>query len=100
MSELFFKLISTVSAQASAPTDFRDEPFTSLTDYISAIITWAIPILGSIALLMFIYAGYIYITSQGNPEKINTAKEIVISTLVGILLLFSIGLIVRQIGLT
>lgn len=98
MFDLFFKFISPVIAQASAPTDFGD--FTTLTDYISAIITWAIPILGSIALLMFVYAGYIYITSQGNPEKINTAKEIVISTLVGILLLFGIGLIVRQIGLT
>lgn len=98
MLDLFFKLISPALAQPSAPTDFGD--FTSLTDYISAIITWAVPVLGSIALLMFVYAGYIYITSQGSPDKINSAKEIVISTLVGILLLFGIGLIIREIGLT
>ena len=98
MLNLFFKLIPSVSAQPSAPTDFGN--MTSITDYISAIIAWAIPILGGIALLMFIYAGYMYMTSQGNPDKINSAKEIVISTLVGILLLFGIGLIIRQIGLT
>ena len=100
MFNFFFKLISPVFAQ-STMTDFNTKtPTTSLTDYISDVISWAIPVLGSIALLMFIWAGYIYITSQGNPDKINSAKEIVVSTLVGILLLFGIGLIVRQIGLT
>lgn len=91
------KIFSSALAQ-STETDFTG-PVSNLSDYINGVLDWAIPVLGTVALIMFIWAGYIYITSQGNPDKINAAKEIIISTLVGVLLLFSIRLIIDQIGL-
>lgn len=70
-----------------------------LTSYITAILKWAIPIVGSLALLMTIYAGYLYMTSQGNPDSINRAKDILIGVITGVLLLFLIGVILNQIGI-
>lgn len=96
----FFFQITTKALAQSTNTDFTSGPTSSLIDYINGLLKWLIPTLGSIALLMFIWAGYLYITSQGNPDKINFAKELVISTLIGILLLFSIRIIITELGLS
>lgn len=73
-------------------------PATGITDYINGILTWLYPVLGGIALLTFVYAGFLYMTSQGNPENINKAKEYIIVTISGILLLFLARLILQQVG--
>ena len=72
----------------------------NIAEYVSRILnTFLIPILGGLALIMVIYAGYIYMTSQGNPEALGRAKDILIGVVVGIVLLFTIEIIIRQIGL-
>ena len=43
----------------------------------------------AIAPIMIIIAGYYFITAMGQPEKINTAKKIILWTLIGLLVLFS-----------
>ncbi|AKM82238.1 TPA: hypothetical protein DD449_04050 [Candidatus Berkelbacteria bacterium] len=67
-------------------------------DYINNVINVITPILGSIALLVFIIAGYLYITSQGDQSKIGLAKELIIGVITGILLLFLINVLKTQIG--
>ena len=67
-------------------------------DFVNKFLPFLIGILGGIAFLMMIIAGYIYITSQGDQTKVGLAKEIIIGVLVGIALLFLIGVIMRQIG--
>ncbi|MBI2263504.1 hypothetical protein HY373_00815 [Candidatus Berkelbacteria bacterium] len=42
---------------------------------------------GFLAVLMVIYGGYRYITSQGNPDNLNEAKEIIFYALAGLLVL-------------
>lgn len=66
-------------------------------DYVSLVLRWAIPVLGFLAFLMMIYAGYMYMTSQGNPETINKAKEIIIGVIVGIVLLFTIEILLKNV---
>ena len=73
-------------------------PANNITEYVSAILAWVIPLAGGLALLMMIYAGYIYMTSQGNPESVGKAKDIVIGVITGIVLLFLIKVIMDQIG--
>ncbi len=70
-----------------------------ITDYINKILGWIVGFIGSLAVLMIIYAGYIYMTSQGNPERIGVAKEIIIGVITGVVLLFTIGIILRTIGI-
>lgn len=78
-------------------TDFGD--VNTVGEYVNGILGWLMPIAGGLALLMVIYVGYLYMTSQGNPENINQAKEILIGVIVGIVLLFSITLILNEIGI-
>lgn len=73
-------------------------PVNNLAEYINNILTWLLPIMGGIALLAIIFAGYKYITSQGSPDAISQAKDIIISTVTGLVLLFLIKLILDQIG--
>lgn len=72
----------------------------NLSDYVNLLLKWALPVVGGLAVLMIIYAGYIYMTSQGNPEAVAKAKDIIIGVAVGILLLFLIGVILGTLGIT
>ncbi|MDO8622326.1 MAG: hypothetical protein Q7R80_03795, partial [bacterium] len=46
-------------------------------------------ILGSVALLMFIYGGFVWLTSGGNPEKITTGKNTMVWAVLGIAIIFA-----------
>jgi len=64
------------------------EPPTDNTDIASqagAFLQWLLSIAGSVALLMLIYGGIVYIVSAGNPEKAEQGKRIVTWTLYGLL---------------
>jgi len=81
-------------------TDISTQNVNNIYDYVNIIIKdWAIPIVGGLAVLMLIYAGYLYMTSQGNPEATGQAKDIIVGVIVGILLLFLIGIILSTIGI-
>ena len=65
--------------------------------FISLIITKALPFAVSLSILMIIYAGILYITSSGEQEKISTAKDIVVTTIIGLALLLLIKFIAGNI---
>lgn len=46
-------------------------------------------VLGAICLIFFIYAGFLWIFSQGNSDKTETAKKILLWTTVGLALILS-----------
>ncbi len=75
------------------PNPLIHESFGSLLD---AIITFLAFYLGPpIATIMLIVAGFYFVTAAGDPAKIEKAKEIIIWTLIGLLILFSAkGLVV------
>ena len=72
--------------------------FQDFGDFINHAIPEINLVLGSVALLVMIYAGYIYITSQGDQTKVGFAKELIIGVITGILLLFLINILKTQIG--
>jgi hypothetical protein len=43
---------------------------------------------GSIGLLMFVYGGFTWLTSGGNPEKVKRGKQIFVTASVGLLIIF------------
>lgn len=47
-------------------------------------IDWAIIIVGLICLVIFIYGGFLYMTAQGETDKIETAKKVVIYAVIGV----------------
>lgn len=89
--------MNSLLAQGTAvQTDIGE--FSNIGGYVSALFnTWAMPIITGLAVLMFIYAGYLYMTSQGNQEQISLAKEIIIGVIAGVLLLFTAWILLNNV---
>lgn len=60
-----------------------------LYDMLAGIINTALYFLGGIAVLLFLYGGFLWFTSQGNDDKINSAKKIMGSAVVGLAIIFA-----------
>jgi hypothetical protein len=43
---------------------------------------------GSVALLLFFYGGFAWVTSMGNPKKIEQGKEIIVRAVIGLAIIF------------
>lgn len=56
---------------------------------------WILGIIGSLALLMFIYGGIKFIISQGSPESITQSKEIIKNAIIGLVLVFTAYTIIQ-----
>jgi len=65
--------------------------------FITKLYPWAISFGAALAGLMMIYAGYIYVTSQGNPDSTKTAKDLIVGALVGLALIILAGMILRSV---
>ncbi len=101
MKKIYFLILSALIflPQAALAVETEFGPVNNIAEYVNNILNWLLPIVGGIALLAIIFAGYKYITSQGNPEAIGQAKDIIISTITGLVLLFLIKIIIDQIGI-
>lgn len=65
----------------------------SLNSFLKDFMPWAISVSGGLAIIVLIYAGYMYVTSAGNVDQINKAKEFITGALIGLGFLMSAGLI-------
>ena len=61
----------------------------TLYQMIAGIINTALYFLGGIAVLLFLYGGFKWFTSQGNDEQINAAKKIMGAAVVGLAIIFA-----------
>ena len=62
------------------------------------ILGWAIGIGGGIAFLLMIYAGFLMMTSQGDPKRLQAGQELLTSAIMGLILLIFSVFILRLIG--
>ena len=58
-------------------------------ELIGRIIHAALGIVGSIALAMFIYGGFTWMTAAGNSEKVQKGKDVLIWATLGLVIIFS-----------
>jgi TRAP-type C4-dicarboxylate transport system permease small subunit len=56
---------------------------------LAGIINTALYFLGGIAVLLFLYGGFKWFTSQGNSDQIDSAKKIMGSAVVGLAIIFA-----------
>lgn len=73
-------------------------PFTSSSALVSFFVSWGLGISGGVAMLALIYAGFLVMTSAGDPKRLESGKEMVVSSLSGIVLLAFSIFILRLIG--
>lgn len=63
----------------------------SQEEFLGDILKWAVGVGGGIAFLLIFYAGFMIMTSAGNPERLKAGQELLTSAISGlILLIFSI----------
>jgi hypothetical protein len=87
---------TTTNSTVSTTTDLGS--VTTIGDYVNAIMKWAVPVISTLAIIMLIIAGYIYMTSQGNPDSIKNAKDIIIGVVLGLALLWLASLLFKTLG--
>ena len=72
--------------------DCRDSGDCTLDDFVRIFTfyyTRIFGLIGSIALLMFIYGGVMFLISSGNSEKVTQAKQIIIGAVIGLVIVFA-----------
>jgi len=70
----------------------------TLPDYIKYAFEEGAAIGGVIAVLGVVFAGFVYVFSGGSDEKMRTAKQIAISSVVGVVLLFGSYIVIQSIN--
>jgi uncharacterized membrane protein len=60
-----------------------------LPTIISSIITTIMAILGVIAVLIFLWGGFIWMTAAGDDDKVKKAKDMIISSIIGLAIIFT-----------
>lgn len=73
-------------------------PINNTNDLIGFILKWAIGIGGGIAFLLTIYAGFMIMTSSGNPERLKAGQELLTSAIAGLIMLIFSVFILEIIG--
>jgi hypothetical protein len=99
-----FGIISKVLAlETTWPPSPLDPNFTltdqsTLTDLVRYFYEWGISIGGLAVLISLLIGGFLYLTSVGNPTRMAEAKDRIFSAVIGLVLLFSIYLILNTIN--
>lgn len=62
---------------------------TSLERYITIIINIILSLLGVIFLGLMIYGGVVWMTAQGNEEKVKKAKELITEAIIGLIIVLA-----------
>lgn len=102
---LFISLTKNVSAQLKCANDTGINTAIGCISYIDSnkfaefFIKWAIGIGGGIAFLLIFYAGFMIITSSGNPERLKAGQELLVSAISGLIMLVFSMFIFNIIGI-
>jgi hypothetical protein len=57
--------------------------YTTLSGFLYAILNTVIIFLFPVVVLMIVYTGFLFVQAQGNPEKINKARQALLWTVIG-----------------
>ena len=100
---IFAMIIPSVSAQTSIidneSSDYQDGSY-DLDDMVLIVIRASkiiLGIVGSLALLMFIYGGIMFLISSGSSDKITKAKDILVAAVIGLIIVFGSFLIIKYV---
>lgn len=73
-------------------------PVGSTQAFVSFLLGWGIGIAGGVALVLIVYAGFMVITSAGNPQRLQAGKELITAAVTGLMLLVFGAFLLEFIG--
>lgn len=91
---IFFALLGSM-AQASLPNPLGN--VTNLGQLYTRIVRAFIGIIAFLAMVYFIYGGFVMLTSGGNPEKVKTAKNAMLYAVLGMVITYASWQIIRYV---
>jgi hypothetical protein len=56
---------------------------------------WILGVVGSVALLFFIYGGFVFIFSSGNEQTVSKGKQILLNAVIGLVIVFASYIIIQ-----
>ncbi len=81
---LLMPLMTQAQASLGLPSNIGGLGTTDLQTVISNIVTIIFSFLGILLVLLILYGGFLWMTSQGNEEQITKAKKVIISAVIGL----------------
>jgi len=93
-------LIRTAAAAGPQPASYTlSNPLRAgnPAELVGRIVSMFIGVVGSFALLMFVYGGLTLLTSRGNPEQVQKGKKIFIWAVIGLTVIFTAYIVLRNI---
>lgn len=74
-------------------------PINANTDFLRFLLQWGMGVAGGFAVLLILYASFIFITSSGDKYKIKAGRELLTAAITGILFLIFSVFLLRVIGI-
>lgn len=71
--------------------------FKELIGLVNELLKWAMLGTTTFATIMFVYAGFLYISAQGDPNQIKKAHNIFRVVIIGFVIIFSSFLLIKEI---
>ncbi len=96
MGAVFFVGVNIVGAQETdiglnyaANLGLEDGGGKDIRVFLAEIVRYFITFLGIIAVAMVMYSGFLWMTSAGDPEKVNRAKQALVNSVIGLIIIIS-----------
>lgn len=93
------KLVNPIGGTDSDPTGK-----TSLAVIVGGVISKALGIIGSLALVVFVYGGFLWLTSAGNADRVQSGGQAMLWAAIGIFIVFSsyaiLSLVLQGLGVS
>ncbi len=86
---LFFMHRSEVLASTPVVVVSNPGGSSNLSELVENVLSWVLSVAGSIALLMLVVGGIMYITSAGDEQKIAVSKKIITWTILGLVIILA-----------
>jgi len=67
----------------------------SINEIIARVISIVLGMVGSIAMILFVYGGFLWMTAAGNQERVTKGKQIFMWAIIGLAAIFTAGALVQ-----
>ena len=74
---------------SEAGFEVRDDGQSQLTAFIGRIINVMLSVLGVIFFVLLVYGGFLWMTSQGNEDKVKKAKTLITDAVIGLIIILA-----------